>query len=157
MIITILLLPLGHISFRFIKLQLMTAREVVNRQQLGCGYGVTTLSAYECVIRRRLKHTYLGLASHERTMARQRAKVAWLNEGDANTTFFHQHASYRRQKCVVRSLQVDSAVVLDHAAMAEASFSHLKALHAPRYLMDREFSLDLDFLGFGTEDLSNLS
>jgi hypothetical protein len=89
-------------------------------------------------------------------MARQRAKVAWLNEGDANTTFFHQHASYRRQKCVVRSLQVDSAVVSDHAAMAEASFSHLKALDAPRHLMDREFSLDLDFLGFGTEDLSNL-
>jgi hypothetical protein len=40
--------------------------------------------------------------------------------------------------------------------MAEASFSHLKALDAPRHLMDREFSLDLDFLGFGTEDLSNL-
>lgn len=77
-----------------------------------------SLSTDERALRAKLKHTYLGLASLERTMARQRAKIRWLSEGDANTAFFHQHASYRRQKNVIRSIQVDGAVVVDHAAMA---------------------------------------
>jgi hypothetical protein len=87
-------------------------------------------------------------------MARQRAKVAWLREGDTNTTFFHQHASYRRQKIVGRSLEVDGVVITDHAAMAEAAFHHFEGLLGTSVGWD--FSLDLDFLGIGTNDLSDL-
>ena len=87
-------------------------------------------------------------------MARQRAKIAWLSDGDANTAFFHQHVSYRRQKKTIRSLQVDGAVISDHAAMAEASFNHFQDLLGTS--MDRQFSLDLDFLGLHSEDLTEL-
>jgi hypothetical protein len=87
-------------------------------------------------------------------MARQRAKIAWLKEGDANIAFFHQHAAYRRQKNVIHSIQVDGAVVSDHAAMAEATFEHFQSLLGAS--VDRLHSLDLDFLGTPSEDLSEL-
>ena len=77
-----------------VKLQLMTAREVVLR--LDIAMESRQLSPDERSLRARRKQTYLGLASLERTMVRQRAKIAWLKEGDANTAFFHQHVSYRR-------------------------------------------------------------
>jgi exonuclease III len=135
-----------------VKLQLMIAREVVYR--LDVAMESRPLTADERALRARLKCTYLGLASLERTMARQRAKVAWLKEGDANTTFFHQHATYRRQKNVIHSLTVDGAVIGDHAAMAEATFEHFQSLLGTA--VDREFSLDLDFIGITAGDLSEL-
>jgi hypothetical protein len=84
-----------------IKLQLMTAGEVVYR--LDVAMESRQLSADECALHSQLKHTYLGLASLERTISRQRAKVVWLREGDANTAFFHQHTSYMRQKNVFKA------------------------------------------------------
>jgi hypothetical protein len=135
-----------------IKLQLMTAREVVYR--LDVAMEPQQLSADERAICSRIKHTYLGLASLERIMARKRAKVTWLCQGDANTTFFHQYASYRRQKNGVRSIQVDGAVIMDHAAMAEATFHHLEGLLGTS--VGQDFSLDLDYLAVGTEDHSDL-
>jgi hypothetical protein len=135
-----------------VKLQLMIAREVVYR--LDVAMESRQLTADERALRAKLKLSYLGLASLEHTMARQRAKVRWLSEGDANTAFFHQHASYRRQKNVIHSLQVNGAVVVDHAAMAEATYDHFQALLGTA--ADREFSLDLDFLGRHAEDLSDL-
>jgi hypothetical protein len=77
-----------------VKLQLMIAWEVVLR--LDIAMESRQLSPDERRLRAHLKQAYLGLASLERTMARQRAKIAWLREGDANTAFFHQHAAYRR-------------------------------------------------------------
>jgi hypothetical protein len=52
------------------------------------------LTAGERELSARFKRTYLGLASLDRTMVQQWTKGAWLREGDANTAFFHQHASY---------------------------------------------------------------
>jgi hypothetical protein len=52
---------------------------------------------------------------------------------------------------VVHSLQVGGAVVVEHAAMAEATFDHFQAVLGTA--TDREFSLDLDFLGTHVEDL----
>jgi hypothetical protein len=121
-----------------IKLQLMTAREVVLR--LDMIMESRPLFPDERRLRALLKHTYLGLASLERTMARQRAKIACLSEGDANTSFFHQHASYRRQNNAIRSLQVDGAVISDLLGTS----------------LNREFSLDLEFLGLPSEDLAEL-
>jgi hypothetical protein len=80
----------------------MTTWEIVYR--LDVVMESPQLSADERALSTRLEHTYLGLASLERTMARQRAKVAWLSEGDANTAFFHQHTSHRRQINVVHNL-----------------------------------------------------
>jgi hypothetical protein len=69
-----------------VKLQLMTAREVVLR--LDIAMESRQLSPDERRLQAHLKHAYLGLATLERTMARQRAKIAWLKEGDANTALF---------------------------------------------------------------------
>jgi hypothetical protein len=54
------------------------------------------LSASEDWLRKRIKVTYLGLASLERTIARQRARIAVLKDGDANTSFFHRQCCYHR-------------------------------------------------------------
>jgi hypothetical protein len=135
-----------------VKLQLMIAREVVMR--LDVAMESRLLSPDERRLRAHLKHTYLGLASLERTIARQRAKIAWLREGDANTTFFHEHAAYRRQKNVIHSLQVGGAVISDHATMAEAAFTHFEGLLGTS--VERQHSLDLDFLDTHSEDLSEL-
>jgi hypothetical protein len=69
-----------------VKLQLMIAREVVLR--LDIAMESRQLSPDERRLQAHLKHAYLGLATLERTMARQRAKIAWLKEGDANTALF---------------------------------------------------------------------
>jgi exonuclease III len=135
-----------------VKLQLMTARVIVYR--LDVAMESRQLSPDERALRAMLKRTYLGLASLERTMAWQHAKVRWLAEGDANTAFFHQHAAYRRQKNVIRSLRVDNAMVVDHAAMAEATYDHFQGLLGTE--VTRQHSLDLDFLGPDSEDLSDL-
>jgi hypothetical protein len=74
--------------------------------------------------------------------------------GGANTAFFHQHAAYRRQKNVIHNLRVNDAVVSDHAAMAEATFAHFEGLLDTS--VEQTHSLDLDFLGTASEDLSEL-
>ena len=51
-------------------------------------------------------------------------------------------------------MQVDGAVISDHAAMAEATFTHFEGLLGTS--VDRVHSLDLDFLSTHSEDLSEL-
>ena len=51
-------------------------------------------------LRRKLKHHILALASLERTVARLRSGLLWLKEGDANSSYFHQHAIYKKRKIV---------------------------------------------------------
>jgi hypothetical protein len=67
-----------------------------------------------------LKKRLLGLASLERTIARQRSRILWLREGDACTHFFHLHASHRRRKNFIGHLIVDDVRISDHADKAEA-------------------------------------
>jgi hypothetical protein len=43
----------------------------------------------EVLLRKELKLKVLGLASLSRTIARQRSKISFLSEGDANTKFFY--------------------------------------------------------------------
>lgn len=45
------------------------------------------------ILGRQVKLSYLGLASLERTIARKRARIASLMDGDANTSFYHRQCT----------------------------------------------------------------
>lgn len=78
-----------------VKLQLEMIRELIGK--LDRAEEVRGLSAQERFLHRGLKKRYLAYSSLERTMARHRSCITWLQEGDANTKFFHQQAAWRRR------------------------------------------------------------
>jgi hypothetical protein len=112
------------------------------------------LSPEERALRRLLKKKLLGLASLERTLARQRLRLLWLREGDACTRFFQTHATHRRCKNYIGHLLVENRRVTDHVDKAEAVDSFFGDLLGTS--ADRPFSLDLDYLGIPSIDLSEI-
>lgn len=86
-----------------IRLQLAAARVVL--YELDVARETRLLSQGELELRRDLKLNVLGLASLARTVARQRARIRYLREGDANTRFFHLQACHRRRKNYLASIQ----------------------------------------------------
>jgi len=56
---------------------------------------VRPLHQWELELCRALKPRVLGLASLARTIARQRSRMLFLAEGDANTRFYHLQACHR--------------------------------------------------------------
>ena len=68
-----------------VRLQLALAREVVLR--LDEAQESRVLSPREQALRKTLKLRVLGLASLARTIARQRSRLTFLSEGDANTRY----------------------------------------------------------------------
>lgn len=57
---------------------------------------------------RELKEQYLRLLSAEASLAKQQAKVEWLQLGDRNTTFYHAHIKQRRARNQIVSICNDS-------------------------------------------------
>jgi hypothetical protein len=108
----------------------------------------------ERALRRLLKKKLLGLASLERTIARQRSRILWLREGDACTRFFHLHASHRRWKNFIGHLLVDDVRVVEHVDKAEAVDSFFDNLLGST--TDRSFSLDLEYLGLPSFNLQHI-
>uniref|UniRef100_A0A453RCP1 Endonuclease/exonuclease/phosphatase domain-containing protein n=1 Tax=Aegilops tauschii subsp. strangulata TaxID=200361 RepID=A0A453RCP1_AEGTS len=74
--------------------QLAISRELLLR--FDAAQEQRALSLHEVWLRRLIKLSYLGLASLERTIARQRARIASLKDGDANTTLYHRQCTYRK-------------------------------------------------------------
>jgi hypothetical protein len=72
-----------------------------------------TNKALEDWLRRQLKCHALAIASLERTMTRLRSRLNWLKEGDANTSYFQQHARYRKKKNFVAKLKVGDRIIVD--------------------------------------------
>lgn len=73
-----------------VRSQLFMAREIIT--QLDAAQEHRLLDDGELEMRKRLKMISLGLASLARTIARQRSRIRHLEEGDANTRFFHLQA-----------------------------------------------------------------
>jgi chromosome segregation ATPase len=69
----------GHINF-----QLALAREILHRLEIA--NDKRNLSERETWFRNNLKKHSLALSSLKRTIARLRSRIAWLREGDANSS-----------------------------------------------------------------------
>ena len=76
--------------------QLLVAREMI--AHLDAAQDFRPLSPAEAWLRRHLKGAYLGLASLECSISRQRVRLSWLLDGDAGPKFFRVHAAHRKQK-----------------------------------------------------------
>jgi hypothetical protein len=81
-----------------------------------------TNKALEDWLRRQLKCHALAIASLERTMTRLRSRLNWLKEGDANTSYFQQHARYRKKKNFVAKLKVGDRIIVDQEKEAVWDF-----------------------------------
>jgi hypothetical protein len=104
--------------------------------------------------RKLLKHKHLGLSLLERTIATQQSMITWLAEGDAYTKFFHLYENHRRRKNFIAQLKVDGVLVSDQDRKARAVDSFYGELLG--FSPERAFSLDLDYLGVQSHDLSEL-
>lgn len=74
-----------------VSLQLKVARELSAR--LDAAQDMRPLSQSESWLRRRLKASYLGLASLEQSIARQRTRLSWLRSDDAAISYYKVHAT----------------------------------------------------------------
>ena len=101
-----------------VKLQIAIAIEVI--KQLDIAMGARTLSDAERDLRKCLKRKLLGLSSLERTIARQRSRMLQLREGDGNTRLFHQQASHRQRKNVLRSVKYNDRLYAGQDEVASA-------------------------------------
>jgi len=76
--------------------QLALARHILHNLEVAQDH--RELSAEEDWLRCKLKKHCLVLASLERTIARLRSRIRYLKENDANTSFFHKQAGFRKHK-----------------------------------------------------------
>jgi exonuclease III len=126
-----------------IKLQIAMANLVIHR--LDAAQDSRTLTAHEWWLRRSLKHLVLGLSSLERTMARQRSRMRWIKDGDANSKLFHAVANGRRRRNFIPSIKHNGEVFTDQSRKEEIFFDAYSGLLGQ--INNREFSLDLEALG----------
>ena len=103
------------------------------------------LSAVELSLVRGLKQRLLGLASLERTIARQRARVQGLHDGDATAQFFRIHASRRRCRNQILSLRDGDVVASEKEAKEDVATNFFANLLGTA--VDREHDIDLSALG----------
>ncbi|XP_073367722.1 uncharacterized protein [Aegilops tauschii subsp. strangulata] len=94
-----------------IKVRLAVANWVILR--LEQAQEARTLTADELWLWRTLKMTVLGLASLERTIARQRSRIRWLGAGDANTRLFQAVANGRRTKNYIAHVKEGDNIITE--------------------------------------------
>lgn len=135
-----------------IKEQLLMAREIILRYDLAAEQ--RTLSAEERSLRADLKVRVLGLSSLERTIARQRARVRYLADGDANTKYFHMLARGRKRRQLITKLKLNDVLVTSHQEMAEGIYEHFRDVfgRAERHALE----IDFQALGISAVNLQEL-
>jgi hypothetical protein len=119
------------------------ANIVIHRLEAAQDTRVLTLE--EGWLRRTLKHTVLALSSLERTVARQRSRIHWIREGDANTRLFHAVANGRKAKNFIPVVRIGTERVTDQCEKEEAF--HQAYLQLLGTIQNRELTLDLRELG----------
>jgi hypothetical protein len=113
------------------------------------------LSAEELELRRELKANTLGLASLARTIARQKSRIRYLRDGDANTKFFHLQACHRKRKSYIPTLLHEGRTFTSEEAKSEAVFDYYNSLLGTRF--HRLHRIDLHRLNLPRLDLQVLA
>ena len=108
----------------------------------------------ESQLRKSLKVRVLGLASVLRTIARQRSRMMFLAEGDANTKFFHLMACHRKRRNFIRSLHVHGNVIVSEEGMADALYQYYDQVLGAIFVPSWRFNLGI--IGLPSVDLSSL-
>ena len=135
-----------------IREQLIMARAIILKlDRLG---DTRTLSDSERTLRADLKRKCLGLSSLDRTIARQRARVRYLADGDANTRYFHLLAAGRKRKNTITRLKVNGDFTSSHDAMEQAIFEHFRGVFGTAG--HAEGTVDFAALGIEQQDLALL-
>lgn len=136
-----------------LRLQLLAmAKEVISR--LDEAQESRTLSSQESELCNSLKLRTLGLASLARTIARQRSRLLFLGEGDANTKFFHLQACHRARKNRFDSMWVDGSEVVSDTAMAQALYDHYNSILGTSFGRTRR--VNLTAIGLPSMELGDL-
>lgn len=115
---------------------------------------VRRLTELESWLRRSLKAALLGLASLERTIDRQRSRIKWLKEGDANTKLFQAVANGRRSKNFIAKVRHGSEIITEQGRIEEVFSEAYDNLLGKATA--RDHTLDLQYLGMTQLDLSEL-
>ncbi|KAJ9541666.1 hypothetical protein OSB04_028172 [Centaurea solstitialis] len=80
----------------------------------------------------------------ENTFLKQRAKVKWLNDGDANTKFFHNVVKERRGRNTIRSIADSNGSFVYDDAVGDVLFHHFRIFLGMRDMqVSSEMPLDL--------------
>jgi hypothetical protein len=106
--------------------QILIANEAIFR--LDAAQDLRPLSADEVTLRRRLKGRLPGLASLERTIARQRARVTAVKDNDASTQFFRINASKRRRRTFLARLRHADVAASEQAEKEDLATSFFAEL-----------------------------
>ena len=91
----------------------------------------------EWALRYHLEDQLLQIHKLEEEYWRQRGRVCWTLQGDANTAYFHAVANGRRRKCIITSLQSDVGPIRDPSLIQAHIYSFYRDLlgtEAPRHL-----------------------
>lgn len=135
-----------------VRLQLAMAKEILHH--LGIARYFRGLSAGEDWLRQKLKQHCLSLAFLERTIARLRSRILYLWEGDANTSFFHQQARYRKRKNFIGKLQVGDLSLTAQEDKQQAALDFFDNLIGTAE--QRSYTMDFNTLGIQQHDLHDL-
>lgn len=87
-------------------------------------------------------------------MARMRSRLNWLKEGDANTSYFQQHARYRKKRNFIAKIKDGDQVVLDQEGKKQVFWEYYNNLLGS--VAQREFTLNLQDMHRLGMDLSDL-
>jgi hypothetical protein len=101
-----------------------------------------------------LKMNGLGIAAMQRSMWRQRSRIAWLRDGDASTRFFHSKANARRRKSYLHRIEFEGQVFTEQEEKEDALWKYFDELIGTK--KDRPHSLNFQFLGLDAINLSEL-